>query len=203
MMLTEKTVREFTEELASKTSVPGGGGVSALAGSLGIALGDMVGEFTVGKKTYTDVEEEILELMQKAQKLRKELLNCVEEDAKAFEPLSKAYGLPKDDPQRDAVMEQCLRDAASVPMKILRLSCEALPVLEAFAAKGSRLMVSDAATGAALCRAAIQGAAMNIKVNTALMKDRAYADRMDEETQSCMEEYLPLADEIFTSVYAK
>ena len=71
MKLTKTSVAEFTEALASKTSVPGGGGASALAGSLGIALGDMVGEFTVGKKSYADVEDEIRDLMQKAQDLRR------------------------------------------------------------------------------------------------------------------------------------
>ena len=201
MNFTDISVNAFTEALASKTSVPGGGGASALAGSLGIALGDMVGEFTVGKKTYADVEEKMQEMMRRAQDLRRELLLCVEEDAKAFEPLSKAYALPKEDPQRDAVMEQCLKDAAMVPMKILRLSCEALEVLQVFAKCGSRLMVSDAATGAALCRAAIQGAAMNVKVNTKLMKDREFANTLDWEVAKSMK-YTELADEIFTSVFS-
>ncbi len=202
MSLTESSVREFTEALASKTSVPGGGGASALAGSIGIALGDMVGEFTVGKKSYADVEEEMQALMRKAQELRKALLSCVEEDAKAFEPLSKAYALPKDDPQRDTVMEACLKAAAEVPMKILRLSCEAVSLQKEFAAKGSRLMISDAATGAAICRAAIQGAAMNVKVNTGLMKDRAYAEKLDAEVDERMQTYTKLADEVFLSVYS-
>ncbi len=201
MNLTETSVSEFTKLLASQTSVPGGGGACALAGSLGIALGDMVGEFTVGKKTYADVEAEMFRLMERAQALREELLQCITEDATAFEPLSKAYGLSKDAPDRDRIMEQCLRDAAAVPMKILKLSCEALPILEAFAKKGSRIMVSDAATGAALCHAAIRGAAMNVKVNTALMKDREYASRLDSETQELLQQYTNLADQIFSSVY--
>ena len=58
MDLINSSVTEFTELLASKTSVPGGGGASALVASIGIALGDMVGEFTVGKKKYADVEQE-------------------------------------------------------------------------------------------------------------------------------------------------
>ena len=202
MNLTESSVRAFTEALASKTSVPGGGGASALAGSIGIALGDMVGEFTVGKATYADVEEEMKTLMQKAQALREALLSCVEEDAKAFEPLAEAYALPKDDPQRETVMEACLKDAAEVPMKILRLACDALSLQQEFAKKGSRLMISDAATGAALCRGAIQGAAMNVKVNTRLMKDRSYAEKLNAEVEERMETYTKLADEVFLSVYS-
>lgn len=201
MKLTEGSVRAFTEALASKSSVPGGGGACALAGSIGIALGDMVGEFTVGKKTYADVEEDVRALMERAQDLRSRLLACVERDAEAFEPLSKAYGMSKDDPERDAVMERCLKDAAAVPMEIMRLSCEAVELLRDFAAKGSRIMISDAATGAAMCRAAIAGAAMNVRVNTKLMKDRTYADMLDREVAERYTDYTKLADEVFASVY--
>lgn len=203
MNLTDQSVTDFTKALASKTSVPGGGGASALVGSIGIALGDMVGEFTIGKKTYADVEEEMQTLMARAQELREALLLCVEKDAEAFEPLSKAYGLPKEDPNRDAIMEKCLRDAATVPMEILRLSCEAVKLHRDFVAKGSRLMISDAATGAAICRAAIQGAAMNVRVNTKLMKDREYAEKLDRETEELMQTYTKMADEVFASVYGE
>ena len=125
MDMTEISLREFTEQLASKAPVPGGGGASALVGAVGIALGDMVGELTVGKKKYADVEDEIRALMVRAQDLRVRLLACIEKDAAAFEPLSRAYGIPKDDPSRAEVMEACLRDAAGAPMEIFDLCCEA------------------------------------------------------------------------------
>ncbi len=116
-----KSVTEFTELLASRAPVPGGGGASALVGAIGIALGDMVGELTVGKKKYAAVEEDVKALMAKAQDLRVRLLECVGKDAAAFEPLSRAYGIPKDDPSREEVMEKCLRDAAAPPLEILAL----------------------------------------------------------------------------------
>ena len=147
------------------------------------------------------MEEDVRALMEQAQKLREDLLSCVEKDAEAFEPLSKAYGLPKDDPDRDAVLEKCLKDAAAVPMEILKLSCSAVELLRDFAAKGSRLMLSDAATGAAMCRAAITGAAMNVRVNTKLMKDKVFADKTDAETDALVQKYTKLADEVFASVY--
>ena len=194
------SIEEFTSALAGKVSVPGGGGASALAGSIGIALGNMVGEFTVGKKKYADVEEDIKKLMEKAQSLQAKLLECINEDAKMFEPLSKAYGIPKEDPSREEVMEKCLKDAAEVPMKIMRLSCEALDVIEGFAEKGSTLMVSDAACGAAICKAALLGAAVNVKVNTKLMKNRAYAEELNEETDKRVIKYGSLADAIYEAV---
>ena len=199
----DMTVRGFTEALASKAAVPGGGGASALAGAVGAALGDMVGELTVGKKKYAAVEDEVKALMRRAQELRVELLVCVEKDAAAFEPLSRAYGIPKDAPGRDEVMEKCLRDAAAAPLEILDLCCEAIELQRQFADKGSVLAVSDAATGAALCRGALYGAAVNVKVNTKSMKDRAYADRIDAHVNERLEKYGSMADQIFADVYGR
>ncbi len=196
------TLSDFTARLASKSSVPGGGGASALAASVAIALGDMVGEFTVGKKKYALVEDEIKECMEKAQDLRVQLLDCIKKDAIAFEPLSKAYSIPKDEPGRDNVMEQCLRDAAAVPLEIASLSGQAMELLSIFAKKGSVIVVSDAATGAAILAGAMKGAAVNVKINTASMKDRDYANGLNEQVDGLLQKYIPMADEIFDSIYA-
>ena len=199
--LYKESCEKFTELLASPAAVPGGGGASALDGSIGIALGDMVGELTVGKKKYADVEEEIKALMVKAQDLRVRLLECIDQDAEAFEPLSKAYGIPKDDPSRDETLEKCLHDAAGAPLRIFDLSCEAIEILQEFGAKGSKMMISDAATGVAMARAAMYGAAVNVKVNTKLMKDREYAAAMNEHVEEMMQKYTALADQVYDSIY--
>lgn len=201
MDATNNTLSQFTERLASPAPVPGGGGASALVGAVGIALGDMVGELTVGKKRYADVEEEVKALMEQAQALRVQLLACIEKDAEAFAPLAKAYGIPKDDPSRETVMERCLRDAAAAPLEIFDLCRSALTLLEAFSQKGSKLVLSDAATGAMFCKAAMEGAAINVKVNTKLMRDRAYAAAIDARIDAGLRTCRPLADRIFESVY--
>lgn len=203
MMLIEKSCREFSELLASKAPVPGGGGASALVGAIGIALGDMVGELTVGKKKYADVEEDVKALMEKAQTLRVKLLECVDADAAAFEPLSKAYAIPKDDPTRAEVMEQCLRAAAAAPLQILDLCCEAIELQQEFAAKGSVLAISDAATGVVFCWSAMYGAAVNVKVNTKAMADRAYAEQINAHVDAQMAKYWPIAEKVYEDVYQK
>ena len=203
MELLNESVKSFTEVLASKAAVPGGGGASALVGAIGIALGDMVGELTVGKKKYADVEEDVKTLMARAQELRVKLLACVDKDAEAFEPLSRAYGIPKDDPTRDEVMEKCLRDAAAAPLEILDLCCEAIELQREFAAKGSVLAVSDAATGAALCQGAMYGAAVNVKVNTKSMKDREYAEKINAHVDAQLAKYRPLAEKVYQDVYGR
>jgi formiminotetrahydrofolate cyclodeaminase len=202
MKMIEKTVTAFTEELASPAPVPGGGGASALAGAIGISLGDMVGELTTGKKKYADVEEDIQVLMKRAQALRVKLLGFVDGDAEAFAPLAKAYGIPKDDPTRGAVMESALQVACSVPMDILRTCADAIDIIGEFAAKGSRLAVSDAGCGAILCKAAMQAASLNIYINTKSMKDRALAQALEAEADALLSGYTQKADDIFNSVMA-
>ncbi len=201
MDLLNESITDFTERLASGAPVPGGGGASALVGALGAALGSMVGELTVGKKKYADVEDDVRALMARAQALREKLLACVEKDAAAFEPLSRAYAMAKDDPKRDAVMERCLRDAAAAPMEIFDLCCEGIELQREFAEKGSRLVVSDAATGVVLCWGAMYGAAVNVKVNTKLMKDRAYADALNARIDEGMAKYWPVAEKVYEDIY--
>ena len=202
-MFEEKTLEEYTKMIASNAPVPGGGGASAVVGAIGIALGDMVGELTVGKKKYADVEEDIKALMVRAKDLREKFLLASEKDAVVFEPLSKAYGIPKDDPGRDEILEKCLKDAASAPMEIFELSCEAIEIVKEFGEKGSKLMISDAATGAAHLKAAMYGAAVNVKVNTRLMKDRGYAEKLDARVEEMMEKYGKMADGIFEDIWQR
>jgi formiminotetrahydrofolate cyclodeaminase len=203
MSFVNNSCAEFIEVLASKAAVPGGGGASALVGAVGMALGSMVGNLTVGKKKYADVEADIYAAMEKANALQNELLRLVDEDAVAFEPLSKAYGIPKDDPTRERVMEDALRVACSVPMDIMRACAEVIDLQEEFAKKGSVLAISDAGVGAACARAAIIGASFNVFINTKAMTDRDYAAKVNAEADALLEKYVAKAGEIVAEVYKK
>ena len=156
MKITDNSCAEFVRVLATKAPVPGGGGASALCGAIGTALGNMVGSLTVGKKRYAAVEPEIKAMQAKCDALQAELLALVEKDAEAFAPLAAAYGLPRDTPEqaaeKDRVMEAALKSACKVPLAIMQRCCEAVELMEGFAAKGSKIAVSDAGVGAALCR---------------------------------------------------
>ena len=199
----DMTLARFTEALGSKAPTPGGGGASALAGALGAALGAMVGELTLGKPKYAAVEDEMRTLTARAKALSEALLDLAEADADAFLPLSRAYAIPKDDPGRVAEMERCLRLAAEPPLEMVRLCCEAIELLEGFAAMGSALAVSDAAAGAALCRGALFSAAVNVKVNTKPMTDRTYADAINGEVDRLTEEYGARAEKVYGDIYGR
>ena len=204
MEIYKQSCEEFIEELASKAPVPGGGGASAFVGAVGIALGNMVANLTIGKKKYADVEDELIVLREKAYVLQKELLLLIEKDAKVFEPLAAAYKLPKETEEEKAykekVMEEVLREASAVPMEIMEKICEAILLHKEFAAKGSVLAISDAGVGATFCKAALEGASLNVFINTKSMKDREYAEELNQKAEEMLSVYVPMAEEIFMSV---
>ena len=202
MDMTMESCRKFVDVLASDAPAPGGGGAAALVGAIGTALGNMVGSLTVGKKKYADAQEEILALKAKCDALQTELLNQVEADEVGFLPLAKAYGIPKDDPNRAAVMEEATIMACATPMKIMELCCEALDCIAVFAAKGSRLAVSDAGCGAMCCKAALQAASLNVFVNTKSLQNREVAQELNAKANGMLDKYCVMADEIFESVLA-
>ena len=202
MDMTLANCREFVSVLASDAPAPGGGGAAALVGAIGTALANMDGSLTVGKKKYADVQDEIIALKAKCDALQTELLNQVEADEVNFLPLAKAYGIPKDDPNRDAIMEEATLIACSTPMKIMELCCEAIDYIEVFAAKGSRLAVSDAGCGAVICKAALQAASLNVFINTKTLKNREVAEDLNRKANLMLNKYGDLADDIFNTVKA-
>ena len=200
MDFAQASCTEFVTVLASNAPVPGGGGASALVGAIGTALGNMVGSLTVGKKKYADVEEEIIALKAKCDKLQAELLEQIALDAVGFEPLSKAYGIPKDNPDRDKILEEATIVACKVPLKIMELCCESLEAIKVFAEKGSRLAVSDAGCGAVCVKAALQAASLNVFINTKTLQNRELAEEMNAKCLGMLDKYCAMADEIFETV---
>lgn len=207
MDFTQLSCEEFVSVLASKEPVPGGGGAAALVGAIGTALGNMVGSLTLGKKKYADVQEEIIALKARADKLQEDLLTLVKRDAEVFEPLSKAYGLPKDTDEerakKEEVMEAALREASSVPMEIMEKCCAAIELHQEFAAKGTAIAISDVGCGVACCKAALLAASLNVFINTKSMTDRRCAEEINTKANTLLNTYTLLADEIYAQVAAR
>lgn len=207
MEMTNLSCEQFLEQLASGAAVPGGGGAAALVGAAGVALGNMVGCLTVGKKKYAAVEPEILAMNQQAAALRRELEALVQADAEAFAPLAAAYGLPKDTPEqaahKAAVMEKALDTACAVPLEIMEKCAQGIVLAGEYAEKGSVMAVSDAGCAATLCKAALQAASLNVFVNTKLMKDRTHAMQLDAQAEELLAQFVPRADAIFETVTQK
>lgn len=206
MMLEQKTT-EFLEVLSSAAPVPGGGGASAAVGAFASALGMMVANLTVGKKRYADVEEEIIAIREHLLSLREDLVNLTDKDAEAFEPLSKAYSLPKETEEQKAekerVMEVVLYEASIVPLQIMEKVFEAMKDLEILGEKGSKIAVSDVGVAVLFARAAVEGASLNIFINTRLMKNREKAEELNSKADQIIEESKKLQERIYQGVLDK
>ena len=191
--------REFTKVLSSAAPTPGGGGAAALVGAVGTALAHMVGALTVGKKKYAAVEDELRALMAECESLQAGLLDQIDADAACFAPLASAYGIPKDDPHRADILEKATLDACSAPLEIMRLCARAIDAAGTFAEKGSRLALSDAGCAAALCKAALQAASLNVFINTGALRDREKAQALNDQANACLAA-CEKADQIFALV---
>ena len=179
----ENNMTNFIAQLSSKAPVPGGGGASALIGAVSSALCAMVANLTTGKKKYAAYQQDIERIITQTEAAAQALLTFIQKDAEAFAPLAEAYGLPKDTPNRADILEKALQAACDVPMALLRELNGLPPLLEELAEKGSKLAVSDVGVAATACQAALEGAVMNVYINTKLMKNREVAAQYNAEAR--------------------
>ncbi len=200
-------MRTFTEDLASKEPVPGGGGSSAAVGALAMALGMMVSNLTIGKKKYAADEEEIRAVLGRLSEAKEKLLMLVEEDAKAFEPLAKAYGLPQDTPEEKEekadILQAAYGDASRVPIRIMETILPCMQDLEILGEKGSTIAVSDVGVGILFAQAALEGASLNILINTKPMKDRDLAADLNRHAQEMIDQGAAIRDRVYNRVQAQ
>ena len=193
-------IKEFIDQLSSKSPVPGGGGASSLIGAIGVSLCSMVANLTSGKKKYAEYQNDIDKIILRSQKSIDRLLILIEKDAEVFEPLSAAYGIPKEDPERDEILEKALVQACSVPMEILHEVYGILDIIEELSVKGSKLALSDVGVAASALRCSLEGAVMNVYINTKLMKNTEYAKKINKETDNIFKDGIEKCDKIYQQI---
>lgn len=204
MRMLEQKTTDFIEVLSSKEPVPGGGGACAAVGAFGAALGLMVANLTTGKKRYAEHEERIQDILKDAAVVRDELVALADKDAAAFAPLAKAYGLPKDTEEQKAykekVMEECLFTASQAPMEIMEKIMVSMDYLEELAVIGSRIALSDVGVGIQFAKAALNGASLNVFINTRLMKKKEVAEQLNAKADAMLKEGNAKADAVYERV---
>lgn len=207
MLMLDKKATEFLEDLSSAAPFPGGGGAAAVTGALAASLGLMVANLTVGKKKYEAVEREIQNVKKELIELRDGLVRLTDEDAIGFEPLAKAYRLPKETEEqrvlKEQVMEEALYKACLVPVQIMETSLKVMKCLRVVGEKGSVMAVSDAGGGVVLAHAALKGAALNIFINTKSMKNRALAEELNQKADAMIEEGYQIKEKLYNEVMDK
>ena len=179
------TIQEFAMQTASNEPVPGGGSISALAGSLAAALTEMVAGLTIGKKKYADVEEEMKAAVEPMKAVCAQLLDDIKRDSESFDQYMQALTLPKETEEekeaRTEAMQNGLKAAVEVPLSVAKAACGILPYAETMVVKGNRTAVTDALVATMMARTAVLGAGFNVKINLESIKEQKYVGRIGKE----------------------
>ena len=178
------TLDGWIDELAGGAPVPGGGSAAALAGALAGALVAMVARLTIGRKAYAGAEPRMRQVLAEAEALRGQLRRLVDDDAAAYAKVSAAYKLAKDDPRRRRAVDEALVGAAEVPLVVARGANRLIALAREVEAIGNRNASSDARVGAALARAALEGAVENVRVNVAALSEAGLGASLVKEAEA-------------------
>lgn len=197
----------FISELATKAPTPGGGGASAYCGALASALASMVGNLTVGKKKYASVETQVEQALEELAELRAQLINLIDADAQAFEPLAASWKMPASTPEEQEIKRRAtqaaLVDACAVPLEIMGACAKVIVLCEFMAHNGSVMALSDAGVAALFAQAALEGASLNIIINVKSLEDEAVAADFMAKQRMLIEEFGNKARETYLFVRAQ
>ena len=205
--LAKMNLREFCNETLSDSPAPGGGSVAALMGALGASLGGMVANLSAGKRGWDDKLQYFSDWAVKAQQLKDELLSLVDEDTAAFNKVMDAFALPKkaaeEKATRAVAIEQATKYAAEVPLKVMEIASKSYELLAEMAERGNPASVSDVGVGALATRACVEGAALNVRINLAQLKDEKFKGVLEEKVRSVCAHSVAKFKEISQAVESK
>ena len=193
-------MKEFINTLASKEPTPGGGGAAAMVGTLAAALCSMVANLTSGKKKYEMYQEDMDRILVYLEEAIWEINSYIEKDADAFGPLAEAYKIPKDDPKRAEIMEKALLAAAVVPMELVGKLYDLVPVMEELEEKGNKMALSDVAVAAVACKAAMEGAVMNVYINTKSLTNPLISGGLNKKAMKLVEDGEKRCQDIYDKI---
>lgn len=203
----ELSLEKFSAEVAAKKSMPGGGSVAAYAAALSSSLASMVGNFTIGKKKYIQYDEDIKRILEEAETLENEALKLVDDDVKAFLPLADAYKMPSDTDEekelKNEVMQRCLKEAATVPLNLMKLCEKILELHEELLEKGSKMLISDVGVGVTMLKSAVMSAKLNVLINIEYIDDLNFVDEYLGEMNRIEKKVGSRCDYIYDEVISK
>ncbi|MBK7807627.1 MAG: glutamate formimidoyltransferase [Saprospiraceae bacterium] len=205
--LVQKTLVDFANETASESPAPGGGSISAYVGVLGVSLGTMVANLSSHKVGWDDKIEYFSEKAEEGQKLKDTLLDLVDADTHAFNKIMDALRMPKatedEKSARKAAMHAATIGAIEVPLRVMKISLQSMYMLKEMATNGNPNSVSDAGVGALCARTAVEGAALNVRINCSGFDDKEYvadalaqAEEMLEKAKEAVREIISVVEKL-------
>ncbi|RKD27539.1 formiminotetrahydrofolate cyclodeaminase [Caminicella sporogenes DSM 14501] len=203
-MLEEKSIKEFLEETASSSPVPGGGSIAALSAATALALVEMVANLTIGKKGYEEVQEEMKKIASRAEEGRKEFINDIDRDADAFDKVMAAFKLPKNTDEekssRKQAIQESFKNAALVPLEVAKKALNFMEMISTIVEKGNQNAVTDGAVAAMMARTAVLSALYNVKINLGSIKDEEFVNKLSKEVDEIESKVKELEKSILSKV---
>ncbi|MFQ6003012.1 MAG: glutamate formimidoyltransferase [Candidatus Zixiibacteriota bacterium] len=200
-------LEQFIEEVASSSPAPGGGSVSAAAGALASALSSMVCRLTIGKRKFKNVEDELKQVLEKAEIIKKQMQEFIIKDAESFDKVMDAFKLPKytdeERKRRDQAVQEATKEAISVPLQVMEKALESLGITKMVVEKGNPNMISDAGVSSLMARTAAEGAYLNVRINLNSVEDQDFVTATRQKADRLKQEALVLAGEIEKRVEQK
>lgn len=181
-MFEKMNLDDFVKQVASSEPVPGGGSVSALVGSLAAALSNMVASLTIGKKNYSEIEEDMKKVKEDAVILQEDLISDITRDSEAFNRFMEALKMPKntdeEKTERREAIQKASKHASEVPLNVAEKSLKIMDLAKIVVEKGNKNAITDGAVSAMLARTAGLGALYNVKINLPSIKDEDYVSKI-------------------------
>lgn len=206
-MIKDSSIEEFLENLAGKSSTPGGGSAAAVIGAMGAALVSMVANFTVGKKGYETVSEDMASVLDRSERYRKHFVEMIQADVDVFNAVMAAYGMPRetdeDKSARADAIQSALKQATDVPLECAVLCLDVIELSRQAAEKGNKNVISDAGVAVLAAEAALGSAALNVYINIANIKDREFAEDRRKRLEAILDASAPLTEQVYSLVKQK
>jgi formiminotetrahydrofolate cyclodeaminase len=203
-MLSELTIKEFLEKIASELPTPGGGSVAALSAALTASLTEMVANLTIGKQGYDDVEDEMKAVAQDALRLKSKFVSAIDKDSNAYNDVITAIKLPGDTEaekrHREEMIQSGLKQATLVPMAVAEDAIRVMELAGKAVAKGNKNTITDGAVGVMMAKTAVLSALYNVKINLRTIKDKAFIDEISKQVKELEQNALQREKELLSNI---
>ncbi len=202
--LFQRSLTDVLKVSASSEPTPGGGSVAAIAAAFAAAMSAMVGNLTIGKKKYRDVEPEITTLRDRAICLMNRMEELVEDDMRQFARFMECYKMPattgEEKERKDHLIQEALRGATETPLAIARACLEILKLVEEIAPIGNTMAISDAGVSAYLAEAALNAALLNVDINLPSIRDEEFAKKAREDKEGLIDQARRIKDRSLSTI---
>ncbi len=204
IMLSELTIKEFLEKIASEFPTPGGGSVAALSAALAASLTEMVANLTIGKQGYDDVEDEMKAVAQDALRLKSKFVSAIDKDSNAYNDVITAIKLPGDTEaekrHREEMIQSGLKQATLVPMAVAEDAIRVMELAGKAVTKGNKNTITDGAVGVMMAKTAVLSALYNVKINLRTIKDKAFIDEISKQVKELEQNALQREKELLSNI---